>query len=196
MCSFSCQERVIIDVPVVLPQCVVKLHHRPSSLEDITKHRPAAEQKQLVDRLLTLLRERVHPSVYYEGSDLRFQYSDRSETCYTGRVHSGGVNLACFLGRDGSSRFMHCFSGREGWEPADAPRPDESELPPSCSEHPPLYLGPLHAPQDTWRDGAIRVNVKYIGQKEERPSTDVLKEIASGKAVATDAMKIGTVLSA
>jgi hypothetical protein len=90
---------------------------------------------------------------------------------------------------------MHCFSGQEGWEPSDVPRPDETELPPSCSEHPPLYLRPLHAPRDTWRDGAIRVNVKYIGQQEERPAAAVLRKVASGKFVATDAMKIGTVLS-
>ena len=70
-------------------------------------------------RLLELLRERVHPSVYPCGAGVdhkgrtfyRFNYTDRTEPCYTGHAHEGSQNLRAFVTADGMG-FAWCFSER------------------------------------------------------------------------------------
>eukprot|EP00873_Tetraselmis_striata_P036402 jgi/Tetstr1/456666/TSEL_043367.t1 len=70
-------------------------------------------------RLLEMVQQDPHPSAYFRdsGTDnsrsrtyFRFDYTDRSELCYTGDTHSA-QNCKCFVMPDGEA-FMQCFSRR------------------------------------------------------------------------------------
>jgi hypothetical protein len=105
-------------------------------------------------RMLELLRERLHPTAFLErpGADedplngVRFSYRDRTEPCYTGRVHDGCMNLKCFVDQAGDVH-ARCFSSH-------------------CNDddpHHPHRLGALSVEPDVGLSNAVLVDVPFLG---------------------------------
>lgn len=116
-------------------------------------------------RMLDLLHERLHPSAFHEAAHgvedpydplrgVKFGFSDRSESCYTGHTHPGAQNMRCFVG-DASEVYLKCFSE-------------------SCQDRPAFRIGPLHAEPETWSAHAVRVRMKYLDwEKQAEPPSEI-----------------------
>lgn len=76
---------------------------------------------ETVKRMLILLKS-VHPSAYHDPSHghedaydmlrgVKFNYQDRHEKCYTGHLHEGTNNLACWVD-EGGNIWCRCFSDK------------------------------------------------------------------------------------
>jgi hypothetical protein len=114
---------------------------------------PHVRCADIIVRMLDLLRRDMHPSAFHDrrpaedafdrAVGIRFNYSDRSEPCYTGNIHDGEQNMRCFVDTAGNC-IVKCFSA-------------------TCDNHAPACIGRLAEPGgDEWDAGAIRVKSRYI----------------------------------
>jgi hypothetical protein len=168
-------------VPFTLP---AKLYKGPSDPKQLTAFGDRTPQNSafVKERMLTLLRERLHPTAYSEGP-YRFNYTDRSEPCYTGRVHDGRQNLTCHLASDGKI-YALCFSTTTDLH-GDVPEPCRSKA---------LYLGDLYEDNLTFRSAAIVVDMEYLGRDRAASTPALLAEVAAGRAVSTDSARLNSVI--
>ena len=107
-----------------------------------------------VQRCQELLQARLHPTVYKRGASraLNFGYTDREgEPCYTGHTHSGGRDLLCIVNEAQNAVFAKCSSQRI-----------DSTTGMCCKEQPAHYLGRLYEDVETWKAGAIEINMRYL----------------------------------
>jgi len=109
-----------VPVPVALPPAVFQRQARlPSSRAARVPPQSRDGLSFKATRLLEMVQQDPHPSAYFRdsGTDnsrsrtyFRFDYTDRSELCYTGDTHTA-QNCKCFVMPDGEA-FMQCFSRR------------------------------------------------------------------------------------
>lgn len=131
-------------------------------------------------RMLALLRKRLHPSAYEEGPD-RYNYSDRSEPCYTGRIHENRQNLTCHLNPNGKI-YALCFSENvEG-----------NDLEPACVKKA-FCLGDLFEDNLTFETGAVCVDLEHLKRKPEASTLELRAAVAQGTRRADDLLKLNTV---
>ena len=141
----------LINVPLTIPKIVTVLGNtrRPSRSHIV---RDTIQPDSIVQRMLLLIKRKVHPSAYYQpsGSEdafdpargVKFNYTDRTEPCYTGHIHSGCNNMRAFVD-DGENIWISCFSER-------------------CQGRP-QRIGELQADdRDGYLSQAVRVNDEFL----------------------------------
>ena len=143
----------VIPVPEQVP-VALKRRAKPKTVYDLSK--AAREDPSVLSlRMLELFQEKVHASGYIwsagdfdplnPGVGVRLNYTDRTEKCYTGNVHSGNQNLRAWV--EGEEILLKCWSDR-------------------CSSAPPYRLGPVAPIPTTYLEQAVHVNMKYLTRDE------------------------------
>ncbi|GAQ90990.1 hypothetical protein KFL_007110025 [Klebsormidium nitens] len=101
----------------------------------------------------TELIQTLHPTAYRRGSanSLNFSWHDRSEPCYSGHVHAGGRDILCIAAPEKNAVFAKCCSERI--DPTTGV---------CCKDLPSKYLGPYWVDCDTWKDGAVEIDMKSV----------------------------------
>eukprot|EP00891_Asterochloris_glomerata_P005840 jgi/Astpho2/5840/Aster-02351 len=139
----------VITVPEQIP-VALKRRAKPKTVYDLSK--AAREDPSVLSlRMLELFQEKVHASGYIwsagdfdplnPGVGVRLNFTDRTEKCYTGNVHSGNQNLRAWV--EGEEILLKCWSDR-------------------CSSAPPYQLGPVAPIPTTYLEQAVHVNMKYL----------------------------------
>lgn len=124
--------------------------------------RPRLERDSKTEAIiLELLRNTVHPTAYrtvageedlYDSDKgVRFNFTDRSEKCYTGTKHHGNNNFKAWIDNHGEV-WMRCYSA-------------------NCVKKSAHHVGRLSAEFEHFRDEAITINSQYLSRvpKTERP---------------------------
>lgn len=120
----------------------------PKDESDIDKH--------LLHRIYELVQV-VHPTAFFTNltqkhDGFRFSYRDKSEPCYTGRLHEKN-GFAVFIRNDTGNVYMYCFSSH-------------------CQR---LYmLGNINR-DDTWKREATPINQRYLDYKYKIKSMSVIE---------------------
>ncbi len=153
------ERRKTIQVPCCVPPAAVRARRDARVYDVIPAPTEEGDAEFVEHRVLELLRERLHPSAYRTRAGqedafdaalgIRFNYSDRSEACYTGKYHPGKQNLKCWVDAYGIVH-ARCFSA-------------------SCSATS-VALGPLHAEPDEYASGAVRIDCQYLQRKRMPPA--------------------------
>ena len=140
-------------VPCRVPQAV-KAKRRVKPVREMGTPGEGVEMGWLKERMLELVRGKVHPTAVYErkGDEdprnmkrgLKYNYTDRSEKCYSGVQHKGVQNFRCWVDEH-EDVWMKCFST-------------------SCNQRAHM-LGNLHEEPRKWVEGAIEVDMKYLTRK-------------------------------
>ena len=139
----------VITVPEQIP-VALKRRAKPKTVYDLSK--AAREDTSVLSlRMLELFQEQVHASGYIwaagdadplnPGVGVRLNYTDRTEKCYTGNIHSGNQNLHAWV--EGEDIMLKCWSDR-------------------CKSAPPFHLGPVAPIPTTYLEQAVHVNMKYL----------------------------------
>eukprot|EP00891_Asterochloris_glomerata_P005784 jgi/Astpho2/5784/Aster-02303 len=132
--------------PVAMPRKPRKLYGAAAEIDDGT-----------IERVLQLA-QKIHPSAYYEKRSkqdlcdpavgLHFNYTDRSEPCWTGNSHDQ-QGFVCYLG-DYGSVWCRCWSDK-------------------CSRR--HFLGDIsshyvidHPLEEPYKADAVHINVQYLSQ--------------------------------
>lgn len=131
-------------------------------------------------RMLALLRERLHPSAYEEGPDC-YNYNDRSEPCYTGRIHENCQSLICHLNPNGKI-YALCFSQNTEGGDSDVP----------CVERA-YCLGDLSEDNISYETGAVKVDMQHLTRVPDASTPEFVAEVAAGRRMPDDLMKLNTV---
>ncbi|GAQ86527.1 hypothetical protein KFL_002940130 [Klebsormidium nitens] len=174
------EAREEIKVPFQLPGNLHRKYKTPQQMTHEGTTRTPKNEAFVRARMLELLRERLHPTAYVEGPD-RFNYFDRSEPCYTGRIHENHQNLTCHLTPKGKI-YALCFStNSEG---------GESDLPCRAKA---FYLGDLFEDDINYESGAVRVDMQYLQRDPAASSPELLARVAHGQEPTTDVLKLNTV---
>jgi hypothetical protein len=130
--------------------------------------------------MLALLRERLHPSAYEEGPD-RYNYSDRTEPCYTGRIHENRQNLTCHLNPNGKI-YALCFSQNTEGGDSDVP----------CVKRA-YCLGDLFEDNISYETGAVKVDMEHLTRVPGASTPELVAEVAAGRRMTDDLMKLNTI---
>ena len=143
-------------VPCRVPQAV-KARRRVKTVREMGTTGKGVEMGWLKERMLELVRRKAHPTAVYErrGDEdpwnmklgCKYNYTDRSEKCYSGVQHRGVQNFRCWVDEH-SDVWMKCFST-------------------SCNQRAHM-LGNLHEEPRTWLEGAIEVDMKYLKRNRSR----------------------------
>jgi hypothetical protein len=142
--------RVIL-VPSSIPD-VVSANRPRSRPEHFRYQSPKAADAYAVQRCTELVQS-LHPTAYRRGSanSLNFSWHDRSEPCYSGHLHPGARDILCIVAPERNAVLAKCCSERMD--------PDTGVC---CKELPAHYLGPLYVDCDTWRNGALEVDMRFL----------------------------------
>ncbi|GAQ92245.1 hypothetical protein KFL_009560010, partial [Klebsormidium nitens] len=174
------EAREEVKVPFQLPERLHERYKNPRDMSERGTERSSKNEEFVKARMLALLRERLHRTAYEEGPD-RFNYSDRSEPCYTGRIHENHQNLTCHLNPNGKI-YALCFSNNT--EGGDSESPCISRA---------FYLGDLFEDNVSFEAGAVKVDVQHLKRVPGASTSELLAEVAAGSATADDLMKLNTV---
>ncbi|GAQ91659.1 hypothetical protein KFL_008280010, partial [Klebsormidium nitens] len=173
------EARKEVKVPFQLPERLHEKFKNPRDMSERGTERSSKNEEFVKARMLTLLRERLHPTAYEEGPD-RFNYSDRSEPCYTGRIHENRQNLTCHLNPNGKI-YALCFSNNtEG---------GDSQLP--CVSRA-FCLGDLFEDNISFEAGAVKVDMQHLKRVPGASTPELVAEVAAGTTTADDLMKLNT----
>jgi hypothetical protein len=113
-------------------------------------------EKDILDRIYELL-QFVHPTAYFtnktqDNNGWRFSYRDKSEVCYTGKVHQHN-GFGVFINASTGNVYMYCYSARCGH----------------------LYkLGNLHY-DSLWERESVRLSQRYLDYKTNIKSMGVFE---------------------
>ena len=110
------------------------------------------EHQEVIDRMLELIKAKVHASAYHDpghGEEdafspmkgVSFNFSDRTEPCFTGSVHEGSMNFKAHVTSDHQIK-VRCFSS-------------------SCAGKDKI-LGALDASSQRYLEGAIHVSLPKL----------------------------------
>ncbi|PNH01594.1 putative helicase [Tetrabaena socialis] len=146
-------ERKLIPVPLHIPRVVRTERRALRTPREAAERDPEENSAEVVTRMLDLLRTRLHPSAYHDrthGAEdaydtsrgIKFNYTDRNEPCYSGRVHDGAQNLRCYIDAAGDI-YAKCFSV-------------------NCAAAAAHRIGPLRAESDAFLASAIRVDIPFM----------------------------------
>lgn len=113
-------------------------------------------------RMLELLQEKVHQTAFRDKGHghedpwdplvgVKFNHVDRKETCFTGVIHEGTQNVACFVDEE-ENVIVRCFSEK-------------------CKGRV-LELGPLHDDPTIHLVGAVHVSMPYLKREQLRSEED------------------------
>lgn len=152
-CLDAEDRRSVIDVPQHIPRVVREERRALLTPREAAVRDDHTEYAEVVTRMLDLLHEGLHPSAYHDrshGADapfdpshgVKFNFTNRSEPCYTSHVHDGTNNLRCWVDAAGDVH-AKCFSAR-------------------CADAPSRRLGPLRVESDAYLSGAVRVDMDYM----------------------------------
>ena len=143
-------------VPCRVPQAV-KAKRRVKTVRELTAAGEGVETTWLRERMLELVRRRIHPTADQErkGDEdpwnmkrgLKYNYTDRSEKCYSGVQHRGVQNFRCWVDEH-EDVWMKCFST-------------------TCNQKAHM-LGNLHEEPRVWLEGAIEVDMQYLKRNRGR----------------------------
>ncbi|GAQ92783.1 hypothetical protein KFL_011360010, partial [Klebsormidium nitens] len=100
---------------------------------------------------------------------------DRSEPCYSGNVHEGSRDILVIANPERNAVFAKCDSARMDVGTGLC-----------CKELPARYLGPFYVDIETWKDGAVEVNMRYLERKPLAAAPMDLQQIRSGARGLTD----------
>ena len=147
------QEIDFIRVPIIAPDAVKECRPLKKSA-DMAYLNPHSANAYYTQRCLELLQDSVHPTAFKRGSSnqLNFSWTDRDgEPCYTGHMHPGQRDILCIVNERQNGVFAKCSSERI--DPTTGL---------TCKQQAAHYLGPLYADLETWKAGAVEVNMRYL----------------------------------
>jgi hypothetical protein len=147
--SCCLQAREEVKLPFEVPKRLHERFQNPRVMSERGTERSSKNDEFVKSRMLTLLRERLHPSAYEEGPD-RYNYSDRAEPCYTGRIHENRQNLTCHLNPNGKI-YALCFSQNTEGGDSDVP----------CVKRA-FCLGDLFEDNISYETGAVKVDLEHL----------------------------------
>jgi hypothetical protein len=149
---------------------VVRAGRARSKPEHFRYQSPKGASMYEVQRCTELI-QTLHLSAYRRGSanSLNFSWHDRNEPCYSGHLHPGGRNIMCIVAPERNAIFAICSSERV--DPATSV---------CCKELPAHYLGPFFLDSDTWRNGAVEVDLKYLERDRLAAAPMDLEHIRGG----------------
>jgi hypothetical protein len=171
---FPWQARQVIKLPCVVPAGLPRALRALQGPRALTALGAQGERYTdfVRERMLVLLREKLHPTAYREGPD-------PSEPCYTGRLHDNNQNLTLHLGPDGNRIFALCFSvNPEGGHTSDTCRSKA------------FFLGNLYEEEETFRAGAVVVDVLFLQRNKDASSPEKLAAVEAGRSAPTDELKL------
>ncbi|GAQ93144.1 hypothetical protein KFL_013220020 [Klebsormidium nitens] len=145
---------VFIRVPIIAPDAVkeCRLLKKSADMAYLNPHFANAYNTQ---RCLKLL-QGLHPTAFKRGlsNQLNFSWTDRDgEPCYAGHIHSGQRDILCIVNEQENAVFAKCSSERV--DPATGL---------TCKEQAAHYLGLLYADAETWKAGAVEINMRYLSR--------------------------------
>ncbi|GAQ78155.1 hypothetical protein KFL_000090020 [Klebsormidium nitens] len=177
----------IIQVPTSLPDAVAE-PRRPRTWPEHFRYQNATTASAYTAQRCTELVQTLHPTAYRRGSvsasSLNFSWHDRSEPCYSGNVHEGSRDILVIADPKRNAVFAKCDSAR-----LDA----GTGL--RCKELPARYLGPFYADVETWKDGAVEVNMRYLERKPLAAAPMDLQLIRGGFWDLTDMVVLNDMLN-
>ncbi|GAQ92938.1 hypothetical protein KFL_012130020 [Klebsormidium nitens] len=177
----------IIQVPTSLPDAVVE-PRRPRTRPEHFRYQNATTVSAYTAQRCTELVQTLHPTAYRRGSvsasSLNFSWHDRNEPCYSGNIHEGSRDILVIADSKRIAVFAKCDSGR-----LDA----GTGL--CCKNLPARYLGPFYADVETWKDGAVEVNMRYLERKPLAAAPMDLQLIRGGVRDLTDMVVLNDVLN-
>ena len=143
-----------------------------------------ADGTALRQRILDLATEKIHPSAYLDRSHgaedpfdplkgVKLNYTCRSERCYTGHMHTGCNNLACWV--EGNDVYARCFSER-------------------CRQAGAYLLGQLLPSSTAQVAPAVRVNMEYL-ERDKLLGASMITRCLKGLAEDDDTVKLNTVVN-
>jgi hypothetical protein len=173
-----------ITVPDSIPD-VVQARQPRTRPEHFRYLSPKAADVYAVQRCTELI-QALHPTAYRRGStnSLSFNWYDRTEPCYSGHTHSGARDILCIVVPERNAILAKCCSER--MDPGTGV---------CCKELPAHYLGALYVDCDTWRHGALEVDVRYLNRDPLVAAPLDMWQIASGFRPMTDDVIVNDVLN-
>lgn len=101
------------DVPSALTETLRQLTAKKKSIRSWID--PTVRSSDIKERLVRVVQSSIHPTaILQSGPDAkglyRFTYEDRTEPCFTGNLHEGSQNFACYIQEDTKDVWMSCFS--------------------------------------------------------------------------------------
>jgi hypothetical protein len=165
-----------IRVPIVAPDA--DKEHRPlKKPADMAYFSQDTANAYNIQRCLELLQD-LHPTAFRRGSSnqLNFSWADREgEPCYTGHTYLGQRDILCIVNESQNAVFAKCSSERV--DPTTGL---------TCKEQDAYYLGPLYADAETWKAGAVEVNMRYLSREPLVAGSMDLHLIRAGVKQMTD----------
>lgn len=164
-------ERTVIKVPAHIPRILKRKAPREIKDPRDMSYRPPEEHLEFVERrMLDLLQASVHPSAYRDrghGEEdaydpkggMRFNYTDRSELCWNGRLHEGVQNMRCWVDTETEDVWVACYSA-------------------FCKKT--LCLGPLYEDPKLHLAGAVEVNMQYLDPAADPGFARMVDQWANG----------------
>lgn len=149
----------VIEVPGRVP-LLLRMKKKLACPRDISYTKPHLTEDYTKTRMLELLAEKVHPTAFWDPTHgqedakdpalgVKFNYHDRSERCFTGCVHDGSQNLACWVD-DREDIYARCFSDH-------------------CC-HQSINLGHLYDDPEHHLAMAVRIEMRYL--EASKPDAD------------------------
>ncbi|GAQ91665.1 hypothetical protein KFL_008290035 [Klebsormidium nitens] len=174
------EAREEVKLPFEVPKRLHERFQNPRVMSERGTERSSQNDEFVKARMLTLLRERLHPSAYEEGLD-RYNYRDRAEPCYTGRIHENRQNLTCHLNPNGKI-YALCFSQNTEGGDSDVP----------CVKRA-FCLGDLFEDNISYETGAVKVDMEHLTRAPDASTPELVAEVGAGMRMPSDLMKLNTV---
>ncbi|GAQ92441.1 hypothetical protein KFL_010140010 [Klebsormidium nitens] len=174
------EAREEVKLPFKVPDRLHEGFRNPRVMSERGTERSSQNSEFVKARMLALLRERLHPTACEEGED-RYNYSDRTEPCYTGRIHENRQNLRCFLNPNGKI-YALCYS--QNTEGGDSEDPCVSTA---------FCLGDLYEDDNSYESGAVQVDLEHLRRVPDASTPRLVSEVAAGVRSADDVMKLNAV---
>ncbi|GAQ93134.1 hypothetical protein KFL_013180020 [Klebsormidium nitens] len=174
------ESREEVKLPFEVPERLHERFQNPRVMSERGTERSSKNEEFVKARMLALLRERLHPSAYEEGPD-RYNYSDRTEPCYTGRIHENRQNLTCHLNSNGKI-YALCFSQNTEGGDSDVP----------CVKRA-YCLGDLFEDNISYETDAVKVDMEHLTRVPGASTPELVAEVAAGRRMPDDLMKLNTV---
>jgi hypothetical protein len=146
---------------------------------------PKTANMYAVQRCTELI-QTLHPTAYRRGSanSLNFSWHDRSEPCYPGHIHEGVRDILCIVVQCSNAILAKCCSERV-----------DPHTGVCCKELPAHYLGDFYVDSDTWRNGALEVDMRYLERDPLIAAPMDMWQISSGLRPLTDKVTFNDVLN-
>lgn len=146
---------------------------------------PKTANTSAVQRCTELI-QTLHPTAYRRGSanSLNFSWHDRSEPCYSGHIHEGVRDILCIVVPERNVVLAKCCSERR-----------DPHTGVCCKELLAHYLGDLYVDCDTWRNGALEIDLRYLERDPLIAAPMDMWQIRSGLRPLTDKVTFNDVLN-